>query len=81
MRGKKQTNEIKIGHIATPDELRQFWSVMFTDLDVNDHDRLKASELLGRSMGMFIDTDKAGNEALGTMATEIIKALSREENV
>lgn len=41
--------------IATPDELREFWTAMIRDSALLGSCRLKASEYLGKSLGMFIE--------------------------
>ena len=41
--------------IATREDLQRFWSAMYRNPAVEDRDRLRASELLGKSQAVFID--------------------------
>ena len=43
------------GRIATITELREFWTATLREGDNDYKDRLKASELLGKSMGAFLE--------------------------
>ncbi len=50
---KREKNRNK-GHIATREERQRFWTRMMDEAE-KDSDRLKASELLGRSEADFLD--------------------------
>lgn len=64
--------------IADADEIKAFWNAMMTDGKADPKDRLKASELLGKVAGMFIEktkhegeltiTVRRGNDAPGALA-------------
>jgi len=43
------------GPVATADELRQYWTLYIANIHIDDNLRLKASELLGKSLAMFTD--------------------------
>ena len=45
-------------HIASRKERQKFWTETMLDQEVNIRDRLKSSELLGKSEGDFIDRIK-----------------------
>lgn len=48
--------------IANRTNRQEFWSGIMWDTDQDIKDRLKASELLGRSEGDFIDRKEKGND-------------------
>ena len=52
---KSLSNTIQSNRIMSIKELREFWSDMARDMDTRTQERLKASELLGKSMGAFLD--------------------------
>jgi phage terminase small subunit len=53
---KKELNEkITKRTIAELEEIQEFWTEMFKDSSTRDSDRLKASELLAKSKGGFIE--------------------------
>lgn len=64
--------------LAEAEEIRQFWCAMMRDKQVEPKDRLKASELLGKTRGMFIEKKsidgkldvivRRGNDAAGALA-------------
>ena len=47
--------EIKAANTADIDEIRRFWTSAMRDEEEKAIDRLKASELLARSQGVFLD--------------------------
>ena len=56
--------------IATREERRRFWTSAFRDINVPWRDRLKASELLGKSEADFVDRlNLSGNIGLALFAT------------
>lgn len=60
--------------IASRTNRQEFWSGIMWDTDQDIKDRLKASELLGRSEGDFIDRKEKGNDL--TLEDLIIMATS-----
>lgn len=54
-RRKELTSEIKNNSIATLDEIFTFWTKMYNDPTVSNRDKLKASELLAKAKGGFIE--------------------------
>ena len=53
---RKELNEkITNKNIAELEEIQEFWTEMFKDASTKDSDRLKASELLAKSKGGFIE--------------------------
>lgn len=53
---RKELNEkITNNNIATIEEIQAFWTEMYKDASTKDTDRLKASELLAKSKGGFIE--------------------------
>lgn len=59
-------------HIADREERQAFWTAMMRDTNKTPTERLKASELLGRSEGDFIDRVVVGIE-------QRVKSMSDEE--
>ena len=53
------SKEIKNSRIMTITELREFWSEIAINSDNRLQERLKSSELLGKSMGAFLDRVEA----------------------
>ena len=51
----ERLKEIDDANIATEKEIKEFWTNMFRDEDQRTSERLKASELLAKTNGMFID--------------------------
>lgn len=54
-RRKELSKEIKKNTIASLEEIQEFWTSVYKNKDVKDTDRLKASELLAKSKGGFIE--------------------------
>ena len=55
----KVMNERKSALIATREQRQEFWTAVMNDCDTAMKDRLKASELLGKSEGDFTDKVQA----------------------
>ena len=55
VRRKELNEKITNKNIAELEEIQQFWTEMFKDSSTKDSDRLKASELLAKSKGGFIE--------------------------
>lgn len=54
-RRQELSKEIKKTTIATLEEIFEFWTETFKDQSIKDVDRLKASELLAKAKGGFIE--------------------------
>lgn len=64
--------------IASAESIRTFWTEMVNDQKADPKDRLKASELLGKTMGLFLEKRqidgkleinvRRGNDAAGALA-------------
>jgi len=56
---QKRLDELRIAtesdSIASMKEIKEFWSNMLRNTESKDGDRLKASELLGKTYGAFLD--------------------------
>ena len=61
--------------IATKEQRQQFWSKTMFDQEVDMKNRLRASELLGKSCGDFIDRVETKNENTLDMRAQIRAAL------
>ena len=49
------TAQASVARIATVEELREFWTATLRDGGHEMKDRLKASDMLGKSLGVFIE--------------------------
>jgi len=68
--------EVLMGHIATRRERQVFWTQLMMDDLEKATDRLKASELLGRSETDFVERkDVNVNAKLGVIATPAVMAM------
>lgn len=54
-RKEELNKQITSDRVATLTEIQEFWTKMYTDELIKDSDRLKASELLAKSKGGFIE--------------------------
>lgn len=54
-RRKKLTKEIKNNTIASLEDIFEYWTKVFNDPKVGNRDRLKASELLAKAKGGFVE--------------------------
>lgn len=70
--------------IATKEQRQQFWSKTMYDEEVDMKNRLRASELLGKSCGDFIDRVETKNENTLDMRAQIrsvlLERLSEQNN-
>lgn len=62
------TAEAEKSRIATVEELREFWTATLRDGGHEMKDRLKASDMLGKSLGVFIEK----REHSGGMKIEVV---------
>lgn len=54
-RREELTSEIKSNSIATLEDIFEFWTKMFNDPKASNKDKLKASELLAKAKGGFVE--------------------------
>lgn len=59
----KQLAEIKAENIANRQQRQQFWTSMMSDENASNGDKLRASELLGRSEADFTDNIKRTDDS------------------
>jgi len=52
---KKRNNDIQSSKTATMQEVREFWTNVIRDDDAEMKDKIKVSELIGKSNGEFLD--------------------------
>ena len=65
---RAMTEAGRASRIATAEELREFWTATYRDDALEYKDRLKASEMLGKSLGVFIEK----REHSGGMKIEVV---------
>ena len=58
--------------ITDVETVRKFWSTVLKDTSVKPSDRLKASELLAKSYGMFICPEASGSVSEAKEAGDIV---------
>ena len=58
--------------IADVETVRKFWSTVLKDTSAKPSDRLKASELLAKSYGMFICPEASGSVSEAKEAGDIV---------
>ena len=68
-------NERKSTLIATREQRQEFWTAVMNDCDTAMKDRLKASELLGKSEGDFTDKVQANISGYTTLADLVMEDL------
>lgn len=81
---EKRNKELEDERIADVTEIKQFWTSMFRDPMSESKDRIKASELLARTAGAFIDkVEHSGGTnntvSLDGLDRDDLKALARME--
>lgn len=59
----KRLTRKKEKSIASNSELREFWTSMLRDPEADPKDRLKASELIGKTRGMFLERREISGNA------------------
>ena len=79
---QKRLEELRIAtesdSIATMKEIKEFWSNMLRNTESKDGDRLKASELLGKSKGMFLDKIEVKQDENTLSALERIEKIVKK---
>ena len=71
----RQDTEVRPTNIATRQDRQLFWSQQMRDTGINMRDRLRASELLGKSEGDF--TDKIEHDGRPSLL-DVLQELGRE---
>lgn len=73
--------EITNEKIMSREQLMQFWSTVITDDEISMKDRLKASELLGKSQAVFVERVEAKAEVTEhkTLADLMIENYERNK--
>lgn len=66
--------------IATREERQKFWTMIMYDEELSIKDRLRASELLGKSFGDFIDRVEAKTETCLDVEAQIRISLLEQIN-
>ncbi|MFW6086155.1 MAG: terminase small subunit [Myxococcota bacterium] len=64
--------------VMTPDRIRAWWMARMGDPDFGAAARIKASELLARSIGMFVDRVEHSGAGGGPIQTALIKVPANE---
>jgi phage terminase small subunit len=65
--------------IATREERQEFWTVTMNDERLPMKDRLRASDLLGRSQGDFLDRVEVAGDGGGPLTIEIINYAATDQ--
>lgn len=72
---EQRNEEINAENTATIEEVRRFWTETMRNPDAKQTDRLKASELLAKTLGAFV----ARMEVDGAVPVDIMSQLTDEE--
>lgn len=81
---RQRNEEIGAENTAEVGEIRQFWTGIIRDREVKITDRLKASELLAKTYGVFMErfiTERQGTtirDAMGNLSVEELRTLIDE---
>lgn len=79
---EQRNEEISKANTADIEEIREFWTATMRDTDEKTGERLKASELLAKTLGAFLDRLDVGaapsmREAMESLTDEELRALVR----
>lgn len=79
---EQRNREISAANTAQMEEVRQFWTATMRDTAAKTLDRLKASELLAKAYGAFLDRvethgDFTLRDWMSTLSEEELRALAR----
>lgn len=79
---EQRNQEISAANTAQMEEVRQFWTATMRDENMKPADRLKASELLAKTYGTFlerleVDADVKTREAMASMTEEELRTLAQ----
>ncbi len=78
----QRNQEISAARTAQVEEIRQFWTATMRDDTAKTGDRLKASELLAKTYGAFLERvdvgmETATRETLASLSVEELRALAQ----
>lgn len=79
---EQRNQEISAANTAQMEEVRQFWTTTMRDENMKPADRLKASELLAKTYGAFlerveVDADVKTREVMASMTEEELRTLAQ----
>lgn len=79
---EQRNQEISAANTAQMEEVRRFWTATMRDGSMKPSDRLKASELLAKTYGAFldrveVDADLKTREIMAAMTEEELRALAQ----
>ena len=79
---ERRNQEISAANTAKMEEVRQFWTATMRDENMKPADRLKASDLLAKTCGAFlerveVDADVKTLEVMASLTEEELRALAR----
>lgn len=79
---ERRNQEISAANTAQMEEVRQFWTATMRDDNMKPADRLKASELLAKTYGAFlerveVDADVRTREAMASLTEEELRRLAQ----
>lgn len=78
----QRNQEISAARTAQVEEIRQFWTATMRDDTAKSADRLKASELLAKTYGAFlervaVDAEVTAQEVMAGLTEEELRALAQ----
>lgn len=73
-------NERKATIIATREQRQKFWTEIMNDVEEDTKNRLRASELLGRACGDFVERIEAKSEHVPDIRSQVRMILLEREN-
>ena len=79
---ERRNQEISAANTAQMEEVRQFWTATMRDENMKPADRLKASELLAKTYGAFlerleVDADVKTREVMASLTEEELRTLAQ----
>lgn len=79
---EQRNQEISAANTAQMEEVRQFWTATMRDENMKPADRLKASELLAKTYGAFlerveVDADVKTREVMASLTEEELRTLAQ----
>jgi len=79
---EQRNQEISAANTAQMEEVRQFWMATMRDENMKPADRLKASELLAKTYGAFlermeVDADLKTREVMASLTEEELRTLAQ----
>lgn len=79
---ERRNQEISAANTAQMEEVRQFWTATMRDENLKPADRLKASELLAKTYGAFLErvevnADVKTREVMASLTEEELRTLAQ----